>query len=318
MSGVSFFDVFSGIGGFRLGLERLGWRCYGHCEIDGARREVYRRNFQTAVQEDNYDIAELDYLEGADVLVGGFPCQSFSMAGKRRGFSDARGQLFLHLPRLLSLCRPKAFLFENVKGLRMTPSAMVEVVSSLKRTGYAFDWAVLDSSMFGPPQKRERLYFVGFRDGIPKGFVFPKGERNGSAVIDVMEAQVEARYYAPAVIVRSTEFLLPPFWRQRARAIVSIGRHSPKEYGGWGLVLSPFGLSPTLVPGLDQRGQPLYLIEDGTTLRRLTPREWARLQAFPDSFRLPEDDARAYRYLGDSVTTTVIEAIGVEMEKWLA
>ncbi len=172
-----FFDTFSGIGGFKIALERLGFESIGFCDNDKYATQLYSEYFDTTneVYYDDIRNIKTDELPDFDIFCGGFPCQSFSIAGKRRGFDDIRGTLFFEVARILRDKKPKYFLLENVKGLLnhdsgRTFTTIIEVLSDL---GYQVQWQLLNSKFFGVPQNRERVYIVGCLGSECVGKVFP-------------------------------------------------------------------------------------------------------------------------------------------------
>ena len=320
-SRVSFFDCFAGIGGIRLGLERAGMRCVGSCEIDPLRREVYESNFKTDGEFYQADVRALkpSDLPRFDILTGGFPCQSFSRAGRGLGMEDPRGKLFLDLVRILRATVPKSFLFENVQGLTLMRREFSFVIGKLCALGYRVKWSILNSKDFGLPQNRPRVFIVGFRKR--NGFEFPKGMDGFAVVKDIMERKVERKYYLADAHVRSARLALPSGWRARRNGIVNVGNQFPSDFET-GDIHSPFGICRCLVPSNESViNAPLIMTRwpkrGPPTIRHLTPRECARLQGFPEGFRIHANDRVSYRQLGDSVSVPVIEAIGREMGKCL-
>jgi DNA (cytosine-5)-methyltransferase 1 len=217
----SFFDLFSGVGGFRVGLERLGWVCVGSCEIDKRARKIYEANFDTGNEFFWPDATTLNTstMPGFDVLVAGFPCQPFSVAGKQRGFEDGRGTLFFQIARILQAKQPRAFLLENVEGLVFhdkgrTLSTILDVLAAdvNEQTrlsarsdclGYHVSWKVLNSKDFVVPQNRRRIFLVGFRDPPPLLFKFPQGEPLTKSLDDILECIVAEKYYLSERLVRA-------------------------------------------------------------------------------------------------------------------
>lgn len=174
---LTFIDFFSGIGGFRLGLERAGFKCVGYCDNDKYANKLYRNYFNTEKEYFFNDITKINTkdLPDFDILCGGFPCQSFSIAGKRRGFEDTRGTMFFEVARILKDKRPRYFILENVKGLLnhdngQTFKTIIKVLTDL---GYSVQWQLLNSKFFGVPQNRERVYIVGCYGTECIGKIFP-------------------------------------------------------------------------------------------------------------------------------------------------
>ncbi len=174
------FSTFSGIGGFDLALERAGFVVVGHSEIDKFAEQIYKLKFNNPNYGDITTINERK-LPDFDILVGGFPCQAFSIAGKRGGFSDTRGGLFFDLARILRIKKPRYFLFENVKGLLSHDGGktFATVAKTLAELGYCFEWQVLNSKNFGVPQNRERVFIVGYFGKLPRQKIFPLPRTNG-------------------------------------------------------------------------------------------------------------------------------------------
>jgi len=380
MAKITFFDLFAGIGGFRLALEGLGWRCVGWCENDRFCQETYRANFDCGGEFFWADARTLptDAMPDFDVLCAGFPCQPFSVAGRRRGFEDARGTLFFDIARVLDGKGPGAFLLENVKGLTMGPmrrcfNRMVQILHGL---GYRVFWRVLNSKDFGVPQNRERVFVVGFRDGgaLDRAFVWPRPRPLTVRLADVFEPDPDPRYdLSPkmvACLVRHldrsrragrgfgfTSLRASGGTDIRKRPTVFVGQTNP-HFGGeerrfrasgvarslkaeWSHQQQPWVLqvkryrkggnhevrgyasvSPTLTKQLGTGGHNVPSVFIGelaerVRLRRLTPRECARLQGFPDSFRIVVSDTQAYRQFGNAVTVPVVRAVGKAMEGWL-
>ncbi len=174
---LTFFDFFSGIGGFKIGLERAGFKCVGFCDNDKNAVKLYRTFFKTDKELFFNDITTINTkdLPDFDILCAGFPCQSFSIAGKRRGFEDTRGTMFFEVARILQDKRPRYFILENVKGLLnhnggKTFQTILKILSDI---GYQVQWQLLNSKFFGVPQNRERVYIVGYYGNECTGKIFP-------------------------------------------------------------------------------------------------------------------------------------------------
>lgn len=205
----TFFDLFSGIGGIRLGLERLGWTSLGYCELDRWALRTYRANFPCGGEFfwRNATTMPVEKVPDFDILCAGFPCQPWSAGGRKKGFADARGTLFFEIARLLEAKKPRAFLLENVKGLVMEPMLpsfrrMLQVLDGL---GYAVFWKVLNSLDYGVPQNRERVFLVGFRHRgfLERAFPWPPGSSKRARLEDVLEPDPPKRYRLSERLVRS-------------------------------------------------------------------------------------------------------------------
>lgn len=176
---MTFLDLFSGIGGFRFGLEQAGHKCVGFCEIDKFARKSYKAIFNTNEEVEMHDITkvtdeEIKRIGSVDIICGGFPCQAFSIAGRRRGFEDTRGTLFFEIARFASILKPRYLFLENVKGLlnHEKGDTFETILTTLDELGYDCTWQVLNSKEY-VPQNRERLYIVGNLRGACTRTVFP-------------------------------------------------------------------------------------------------------------------------------------------------
>ena len=184
-----FIDLFSGVGGFRIPLEKLGGECVAYSEIDKNAIEVYQQNFNTKNEIFLGDITNVKEIPKADLIVGGVPCQAWSVAGKKKGFDDPRGKLWEDSIRLVKKNKPKAFIFENVKGLYdpRNKSALDLIISEFKKCGYDVFHKVLNAYDFGLPQNRDRLFIVGFKKEQKVDFDFPKPLNKSKTLIEVMD-----------------------------------------------------------------------------------------------------------------------------------
>ena len=197
---IRFFDLFSGIGGFREGLERAGgFVCVGHCEVDVYADMNYRRLFHTEGEWfcDNAREMETGRMPDFDLLCAGFPCQAFSIAGKRKGFEDARGTLFFEIARVVKDKRPSYVLLENVPGLLSHDKGRTfhTILSTFFKLGYSVEWRVLNSKDFGVPQARKRVYIIGYLDGRCTGKILPFPETNGTPLVQLQSGPQGKRVY---------------------------------------------------------------------------------------------------------------------------
>ena len=197
---IRFFDLFSGIGGFREGLRRAGgFTCVGHCEVDAYADKNYRLLFDTEGEWFCNDARtiETDRMPDFDLLCAGFPCQAFSIAGKREGFADARGTLFFEIARLVADKRPAYFILENVPGLLSHDKGRTfhTILSTLSELGYGVEWKVLNSKDFGVPQSRKRVYLVGYLDRRCAGKILPFPAANGTPLVQIQTGRQGERIY---------------------------------------------------------------------------------------------------------------------------
>ena len=322
-------DLFAGIGGIRMGFEKAFGRKLDTVfvsEWDIPAQQTYRANFH-----DKFEIAGdiTQIKEGEippfDICLAGFPCQAFSMAGKHGGFQDnykgrCRGTLFQDVVRICDYHKPKVIFCENVKGLTIHDhgNTFKVIKGAFEELGYKVFHRILNSKDFGVPQNRERIYLVCFRNDIaPESFSFPSGRESNVCIRDIMDpAPVPSKYYLSDTYVETLK-------RHKAR-------HEAAGHG-FGYVIRPLdGIAGTIVCGgmgregnliIDSREHSMTptthikgkINEEG--IRKMTPREWARLQGFPEDFVLPLSDVHLYKQFGNSVTVNVIEAIAKEIKK---
>ena len=287
----TFADLFCGIGGFHLAAADLGMAGVFACDIDPAARRAYAANFGLIPAG---DITALDpaAVPPHDFLFAGFPCQPFSIIGAMRGFADARGTLFFNLAEIIAARRPQAFLLENVRQLSshnrgQTLQKMLDILAAL---GYNVHWKLLNALDFGLPQKRERVFIVGFRDTAVE-FSWPDPVGAYIPLQSLLEPEVPASYYASARIRRQRQEKHQSAWE------LSIWH----ENKGGNIASHPF--SCALRAGASYN----YLLVNGE--RRLTPREMLRLQGFPEWFALPGPYQEIRKQTGNAVPVTVARAV---------
>ena len=195
----TFVDLFAGIGGFRIPLQQLGGKCLGYSEIDTEAVNVYRQNFLNQFNDEELDLGDITNIKklpnNIDILVGGVPCQPWSIAGKLKGFNDNRGQLWFDVIRLVKQANPKAFIFENVKGLTepRNKQQLDYIINHLTNAGFVVKYSVLNSYDFGVPQDRDRVFIVGIKKDIELAshFQFPKPSPKKLKLYDVIEGLKE-------------------------------------------------------------------------------------------------------------------------------
>ena len=311
-----FIDLFAGIGGFRIAMQNLGGACVFSSEWDKYSQKTYEANFGEIPFGDITKKATKAYIpHGFDVLCAGFPCQAFSIAGKRGGFEDTRGTLFFDVAEIIKKHQPKAFMLENVKGLsNHDKGRTLATILNVLRTDlnyYVPDPEVMNAKNFGVPQNRERIFIVGFRKdlGVEK-FKYPEQVGKKVQISDVLEeTEVSVKYYL------STQYL--------NTLIAHRARHESKGNGFGYSIISNDDVANAVVCG--GMGRERNLIYDHRLtnfvpvthikgevnrkgIRKMTPREWARLQGFPDKFKIVVADAQAYRQFGNSVAVPAIQA----------
>lgn len=302
-------DLFAGIGGTRLGFWETGRvESVFSSEMDKFACKTYHANFGVMPQGDITKISEED-IPDHDILVGGFPCQAFSQAGKKLGFEDTRGTLFFEIARILKKKRPKAFLLENVKNLTLHDKGRTFQVikNTLEEMDYKIYPMLFKAKDFGVPQNRERIYIVGFdRKKIFNydDFEEPVPPCTPTKVGDILESDVDEKYT-----------LSNALWEGHKRR-----KKEHKEKGnGFGYTLfntdSPY--TNTISARYYKDGSEILIDQGGKNPRKLTPREAARLQGFPEEYIIPVSDTQAYKQFGNSVAVPVINAIAENMLKVL-
>lgn len=318
-----FIDLFAGIGGFRLALQNLGGKCVFTSEWDKEAKRTYKANFGETPFGDITKEKTKSYIpDGFDVLCAGFPCQAFSIAGKRGGFEDTRGTLFFDVAEIIKRKQPKAVFLENVKGLRNHNGGktLATILNVLRNDlGYFVpEPEIINAKDFGVPQNRERIYIVGFhpRTGVNE-FSYPKPLNKKVTFADIKEKEVPAtKYFLSTQYVQTLE-------NHKAR-------HESKGNGFGFQIIKDNEISNAVVCGGMGRERNLVLdhrITDFTPtthikgtvnregIRKMTPREWARLQGFPDNYLIPVADASAYKQFGNSVAVPAIKATAKEILK---
>lgn len=314
-SHLTFVDLFAGIGGMRIAFESVGGRCVLTCEIDYAATQTYSLNFKPKHKHKFFgDIRALPSAEipRHDVLLAGFPCQPYSIAGLRKGLKDDRGAVFLEIIRILKEKRPKAFLLENVKGILAhdrgrTFDYMIEL---LQDCGYETKYAVLNSMKHGNiPQNRERVFIVGFKSkNVAASFRFPKEIKLTKSIHDLIESgNVDPKYFYDD---RYESFSSISSVVKSSNTIYQWRRKYVRE--------NKSNVCPTLTANMGSGGHNVPLIKVRNGIRKLTPRECANFQGFPKSFKLPPiSDSKLYHQFGNSVTVPLIRRIAVEIERAL-
>jgi DNA (cytosine-5)-methyltransferase 1 len=306
-------DLFAGIGGIRIGFEREGFKTVFANDFDEYCKITYDGYFKD-VHLTVKDIKEVKVqdLPEFDVLLGGFPCQAFSIAGYRQGFEDTRGRgdLFFYIANILEKRRPKAFLLENVKNLVSHDKGKTFkiIMKTLTDLGYKVDYRVLNTCEYGKlPQNRERTYIVGFLAWKHlERFRFPTKSKLEVAVKDLLDESVDEKYYYNG----------KPLYERIKDLVVS--EDSVYQWRRQYIRENRRNLCPTLTANMGTGGHnvPIIKVKDG--IRKLTPRECFRLQGFPEDYPLPNlADSRIYKQVGNSVSIPVVQRIAKAMMKAL-
>jgi len=288
---LTYIDLFCGIGGFHAAAESLGLTCVFACDIDDEARRAYEHNWGLRPVGDIASVKAQD-IPNFSLLFAGFPCQPFSIIGNRAGFADVRGTLFFEIARILEAKQPQAFVLENVKQLvsHNHGQTLARILEILRELGYMVDCHVLNALNFGLPQKRERVFIVGFKGAVQK-IEWPNQKMPMRPLSEILEKNPDSRYFVSERIRRArhsahTATVSPSIWHENKAGNVSS---------------HPF--SCALRAGASYN----YLLVDGE--RRLTPREMLRLQGFPEDFEIVVNDTQARKQIGNSVPVPMVRAV---------
>lgn len=319
----TFIDLFAGIGGFRMAMQNLGGRCVFSSEWDAQAQKTYMLNYgEIPFGDITLEETKSFIPDNFDILCAGFPCQAFSLAGKRKGFEETRGTLFFDVAEIIKRKQPKAFFLENVKGLLIHDKGnTIKTILKVLREDldyYVPDPQIVNAMNFGVPQHRERVYIVGFRKDLNvNDFSYPEPTDATKTFADIKEKDVvPSKYYL------STQYI--------KTLIAHKERHAAKGNGFGYEIIPDDGVSNAIVVGGMGRERNLVIdkrLKDFTPttrikgevnhdgIRRMTPREWARLQGFPDNFIIGVADASAYKQFGNSVAVPAIQATAAQILK---
>lgn len=336
-------SLFSGIGGFDLALQRQGHEIVGACEIDRYARQIYSGHFPgVRIYEDATKI-QPEEIPDFDILCAGFPCQAFSVAGKRLGFEESRGTLFFEIARIAKSKRPKILLLENVKGLLNHDNGKTFeiIIQTLDELGYDVEWQVLNSKYF-VPQNRERIFIIGHLRGSGSRQIFPIGENNETSDEPRMKiiknsSRDSYRVYSPDGIGRTLRANCGGMGSKTGLISVVSQNGKLRETENSNAIDANYwkGIDnhsqrtaiAVLTPDREKRrqkgrrakdqGEPMFTLTaqdrhgifDGVRLRRLTPTECERLQGFPDSWTEGISETQRYKCIGNAVTVPVVEFI---------
>jgi len=300
-----FIDLFAGIGGIRLGFQKVfdsKASFVFSSEIDKYAQKTYYENFKDLPKGDITQIDEKE-IPKFDILLAGFPCQPFSNAGLKKGFNDTRGTLFFDIARIVKYHKPKVVFLENVKGFKNHDkgNTFKVVKNTLEDMGYKVYAQVLNARDFGVPQNRERIYIVAFLDQNVN-FEFPNGTNQDTKLGTILSKTVDEKYT-----------ISDKLWAGHQR------RKKEHKAKGNGFGYSMFNHNSKYTSTISARyykdGSEILIEQEGKNPRKLTPREAARLQGFPEEFKIPVSDTQSYKQFGNSVAVPVIEAIAKNILK---
>jgi len=313
---ITFIDLFSGIGGFRVAFESEGAKCIFGAENDKYACETYSINFGEYPYR---DVTKLDIKEipDFDILCAGFPCQPFSIAGHRKGFADTRGTLFFDIERIISAKKPKAFILENVKGLvnhdkGKTFKIILDTLE--KKLNYKVFYKVLNSKDFGVPQNRERIYIIGFKDRRIE-FEFPETLNKTVILNNIIIKDINDIEHPEVKISPTAKFNIINHLKnhKKYQLIKDYEYLIAYEIRKSRVSFRFDGLSPTLTAKMGTGGNNVPVLVN--KMRKLSIRECLRIQGFPDSFKIISNRAQSYKQIGNSVSVPVIQKLAKEMIK---
>lgn len=304
-----FIDLFAGIGGFHYALKSFGAECVLASEINKKAAEQYFINHDILPEGDIISLKAKD-IPSYDILCAGFPCQPFSVSGKQKGFNDPRGSLFFEIIRIIEATKPKILILENVKNIvkHNNGETLKDIKNALQTTNYKVFIDTLNTSNFGLPQNRERTYFIAFNKEHFKSpqFNFPK-QNLKSSLHDFLEAAPTKPKFIERSDITYTNTINAATLTESPNRPLQIGKVSKGRQGeriyhtaGHAITLSAFGGGIGAKTGI-------YLIDN--KLRKLTGRECARIQGFPESYNLPNSELEAHRQFGNSVSVNTVQYI---------
>jgi len=300
-------DLFAGIGGIRLGFQNAFKDKIDFVfasEIDKHAKETYKLNYNEEPYGDITKIDEKD-IPKHNIILAGFPCQAFSVAGYRKGFEDTRGTLFFDVARIAKYHKPEVVFLENVKGFvnHDKGNTFKVVKKTLEDIGYRVYYKVLNTKDFAIPQNRERIYIVALKDSIKKEFKFPESKEKPPHITTFLESEVDDIYY----------YNNKPLYDRIKDDVVS--KDTVYQWRRQYVRANKNGVCPTLTANMGTGGHNVPIIKDNKGIRKLTPTECAKLQGFEDTLKFPDNLALSHRYkqIGNSVTVKVIEEIAKEI-----
>lgn len=306
LSGYTFIDLFAGIGGFHIALSSLGAECVYASEWDPHAKKVYEKNHGMLPDGDITKVDE-NSIPDHDILCAGFPCQAFSIAGKRMGFEDSRGTLFFDIARIVKAKRPKVIFMENVKNFEIHDNGnTLDVIKrTIKELGYSFSYKVLNASDYGIPQARKRIYMVCFRNDIdPSGFSFPAKQELHTRVRDLLLPDEEVEHLC---IDHNNLTLFDDVSYKNTTIPIRVGIVN-KGYQGERI----YSIDGTAIT-LSSNGGGIFSKTGGYLVngrvRKLHPRECARLMGYPDDFQLDDSPTQACKQFGNSVVVDMLQYI---------
>lgn len=314
LKNMTFIDLFCGIGGFHFALSSYGCKCVLASEINEQAKKVYYNNFKIMPEGDIKELKNSD-IKKCDIICAGFPCQPFSISGKGLGFDDENGKLFYEIVKVIKQANPKMILLENVKNLvnHDEGNTLKKITKAIEEQGYNVFWKVISATDFSVPQARKRVYFVAFREDYDSSeFKFPEKRKIIKVVEDILEDNPDERYYINKEYNLIDQIEIDQIKKDKIGRIgsVGLGRQGERIYSinAQGITLSSQGGGIAGKTGM-------YLVND--RVRKLTPKECARMMGFPKRFKLSESESESYKQFGNSVVVNVLQEIIKESIKVL-
>lgn len=312
MNQFTFIDLFSGIGGFRLALEENGGECVFSSEIDKYAQETYYNNFGDVPSGDITEVEAGD-IPNHDVLCAGFPCQPFSLAGKRMGFEDTRGTLFFEIERIVKEKRPKILLLENVAGIvsHDKGNTLQVIEHRLEALNYFFEWRLINAKEYGVPQNRNRWYLIALnKDFYNEGEVdfeqvFPQKQDLQLQLDHIIQKEVPSEYNASETAMKNIENNINDF--------IESDRYTDEHYTIANNIrpsrvsFSSTGISPCLTAKMGTGGNNVPVVYE--LGRKFTVRECLNLMGFPETYKMKENYSQSYKQVGNSVVVPIISSL---------
>jgi DNA (cytosine-5)-methyltransferase 1 len=319
----TFIDLFAGIGGFRLAFEQAGYHCIYSCEINKACQKVYYQNFGDLPEKDITQL-EINDIPNHDVLTAGFPCQPFSISGKRNGFKDTRGTLFFHLCEIIAAKKPKVVVLENVKHLLHLDKGKTldTILYSLEDLGYLVDYKLLNAKDFGLPQNRERIIIIAT---LNQKFNFKLIQKQELSLTleDYLDKEGEFEYLKP------DEYTMIETVKKQKSGLIFIGyrnkniwktgirpntEHLSRVHRQPNRIYSVEGVHPTL-PSQETSGRFFIYLPKENAVRKLTINECYRIMGFPDTFKRHSNLGECYKQIGNSVCIPMIYELAIQIKQ---
>ncbi|MEB3277732.1 MAG: DNA cytosine methyltransferase [Lyngbya sp.] len=320
---ITFIDLFAGIGGFRIALEKAGYRCVYSCEINPACQKVYYQNFGEIPEKDISKI-DISKIPDHDILTAGFPCQPFSICGKRSGFQDTRGTLFFHICKIIDAKKPKVIFLENVKHLvhHNQGKTLDTILYSLEDLGYLVDYKILNAKDFGVPQNRERIVIFGT---LNKKFNFNLVQTLSPfpSLLSFLDKTGDFEYLHPG------EYTLIENPKSQDSGLLFVGyrnkniwkkgirpntEHLSRVHRQPNRIYSVEGVHPTL-PSQETSGRFFIYLPQENAVRKLTINECYKIMGFPSDFQIHPSLAECYKQIGNSVCIPMIYELAIQLEK---